>query len=129
MAMRPGTRGPGRLYWASGVLGTLAVLALAYAVWAGYLALMASQGSVPPRSRIPDITSGAQIASDTKECASGGCWRQIVLTPAPGQSPHDLAVEMGVADAKRHPWLLLDPHSVEVGSQINGDELSIYVQY
>lgn len=129
MAMRSGTRRPGRLYWASGVVGTLGVLALGYAVWAGYLALMAGEGSVPPRSRIPDIPSAAQIAGETRECASGGCWRQIVLTPAPGQSPQDLAVEMGVADAKRYPWLLLDPHSVEIGSQINGDELSIYVQY
>ncbi|VXC59612.1 hypothetical protein NOCARDAX2BIS_90146 [Nocardioides sp. AX2bis] len=115
--------------FAYALVGSLALLGLVYALWAGYLALWADEGSVPPRSRLPDIPSGAHVVSETEPCASGGCWREVVVRPAPGQSPHELAAEMGVADADRYPWLLLDPHSVEVGSRVRGDELSIYVQY
>lgn len=122
-------RARGRLHWALGAAVGMALLVTAYAAWVGYLAVMASEGAVPPRSRVPDVPSGARVVSETTECASGGCWRQLLLRPGAGQSPEELAAEMGVAEEKRHPFRALDPHAVTVGSRVAGDRLSIYVQY
>ncbi|MDO9396095.1 MAG: hypothetical protein Q7T71_06100, partial [Herbiconiux sp.] len=105
------------------------VVAATYVIWAGYLAVVAGEGALPPRSRIPDLPSDARVLSETVECASGGCWREILVRPAGGQSPAELATELDLVDEQRHPWRLSDPHSVSVGSRVTGDDLRIYVQY
>lgn len=120
---------PRRAYWIFGVVGSIALVVALYAVWAAYLAVMADEGALPPRSRMPDVPAEARVVSETKQCASGGCRRELLLRPAAGQSPAELAEEMGVAEEQRSSWHLLDPHSVVVGSSVAGDELRVHVRY
>jgi hypothetical protein len=129
MTTDPVNRGSTRRGWVLAIAGGAALLALAYVLWAAYLALMAGEGAVPPGSRLPDVPSGAQVVSETEQCASGGCWREVVVRPADGTSPEELASQMGVSAEERYSWQLLDPHSVSVGSTVNGSELSVYVRY
>ena len=109
--------------WAVGLL------VVAYGLWAAYLAVFDSEGELPPRSRIPEVPGDARVVSDTKECASGGCWWELVLRPAAGQSPEELAAHMGVTGDVRHPWHVFDPHVVFVGSSAEDELLRIYVRY
>jgi len=105
------------------------LLALVYAAWAAYLALMAHEGALPPRSRLPQVPRGVAVVADHEQCASGGCWRELVLRPAAGTSPAELAAEMGVTEEERHGWRPSDPHTVVLGSKVSDATLSIYVQY
>ena len=118
-----------RRRWILGIVGVAVMAGLVYAVWAAYLALMAGEGAVPPRSRIPDVPSGAEVVSETEQCASGGCWREVLLRPADGQTPEELVAQMGLSSEKEYSWRLLDPHSVAVGATVKGSELSVYVRY
>jgi hypothetical protein len=128
MTTATGARGPIRNRWI--VLGfAVGVLLAAYAVWAGWLAMMASQGSLPPSSRIPDLPVGARVVSDTQECGSGGCWWELKIQPPAGQSPAELARAMGIVTEARKGWRILDPHSIAIGSQVSGDTLTMYVRY
>ena len=71
-----------------GAIAVLAVIVLlVYAVWAGCLAAFASEGAVPPLSRVPELPAGAEILDSSTECASGGCWREIPISPAPDVTP------------------------------------------
>lgn len=123
--MRP----PRRSRWFVAVAWVIGLLVVAYGLWAAYLAVFDGEGALPPRSRIPEVPAGARVVSDTKECASGGCWWELLVQPAPGQSPQDLAATMGVVGEVRKSWRVLDPHSVTVGSHLHADAVRIYVRY
>jgi hypothetical protein len=110
-------------------LGTLSVLACLWVLWFLVLLLSSDEGALPPKWRIPDVPSGANIIEESKECGSGGCWRQITLTPAPGQSPEDLAEEMGLSEERNRRPTLFDPASVYVGAHPKGSQLIVYVGY
>ncbi|KUL26316.1 hypothetical protein ADL15_38625 [Actinoplanes awajinensis subsp. mycoplanecinus] len=108
------------------VLGALACL------WVlRFLLLMSwfSEGEVPPKSRIPNIPPGASVIEQGKECASGGCWWEITVAPAAGQSPEDLAREMGLAAEQRKWPTLLDPGFVYVWAHPRSGQLEIGVSY
>lgn len=108
------------------MLGTYVLL---YLVCAAYLLLLADEGSLPPRWRIPDLPSGSRVISETKECGSGGCWRQLVVRPEAGQTPGDLAEELDVSDGGHRGWRWYDPHSVWIGTSVSGDDLLVTVGY
>ncbi|ASK66684.1 hypothetical protein CFK39_13665 [Brachybacterium avium] len=110
------------------VLLTAAVVV--YGVWAGYLWVFASEGAVPPQSRIPDLPAGTEIVGSTTECASGGCWREVSLAPAPHSSPRELAETLGLERTEqRYPWSLRDPHSVRAWADADGDRLVVSLRY
>ena len=69
-----------------------------------------SEGAVPPQSRIPDLPAGTEIVGSTTECASGGCWREVTLAPAPHSSPQALADRLGL-EADRATVSLESPPS------------------
>jgi hypothetical protein len=102
---------------------------LTYLLYALYLLVLAGEGSVPPRWRDPEVPSGAQVVSDTKECGSGGCWRQLVIRPTPGRTPGDLAAEMGLSGDEHQGWRWYDPHSVEIVVEVGDRDLSVSVRY
>ncbi|UQU61461.1 hypothetical protein COUCH_20600 [Couchioplanes caeruleus] len=106
-----------------GVLGCLWVL------W--FFALMAfgSEGALPPKSRIPAVPAGASVVEQSEQCGSGGCWWQLVLAPAAGQSPADLARRMGLTEEQSLSPELFDPGYVYVGSETRGDRLVVHVGY
>lgn len=114
----------------SGIAAALTVsLVCIYMVWMGYLAIFASEGALPPRWRLPDTPSDAEIISDGTQCASGGCWREFRVQPAPGQSPSDLADEMGVSDPQHLSWHPLDPYPVTIESLPNKEALVVRISY
>ncbi|MDG4782524.1 hypothetical protein O7614_22960 [Micromonospora sp. WMMD961] len=107
-------------------LGLLSCLWVLSFLW---LQVFKTEGSLPPRSRMPAVPSGATVADEGMECASGGCWRTITLVPAAGQSPEDLAREMGLSDELRLPPTLFDPATVYVGARPKEGELIVRVGY
>lgn len=110
-------------------VAVVAVVACVYAVWMGYLAVFASEGNVPPRWRLPETPPGATVAWTGTQCASGGCWREVLVQPPAGQSVSSLADEMGLDGTRHLPWHPLDPHPVEVGATPSDDALLVTISY
>lgn len=102
---------------------------LLYLSYAAFLFVLADEGSLPPRWRIPDVPSGSRVVSETKECGSGGCWRQLVVRPSVVQTPGGLAEELGTSASGRQGWRSYDPHSVWIGASISDDDLVVTVGY
>ena len=113
------------------VLGGGVVLALALLdlAWAAWLAVTTDEGAVPPGWRDPEVPAGARVMSETEPCASGGCWREVLLEPAEGQTAEQLAAAMGLTDERYLGWHVLDPHDVVLGSEVVDDGLRVYVRY
>ncbi|MFE9190998.1 hypothetical protein ACFYL6_15420 [Micromonospora sp. NPDC007208] len=107
-------------------LGLLSCLWVLSFLW---LQVFKTEGSLPPKSRIPEVPAGATVAEESMECASGGCWRTITLVPAAGQSPEDLAREMGLTEELSLPPTLFDPASVYVGANPRDGRLIVRVGY
>ncbi|MGX6606508.1 hypothetical protein ACWKSP_30940 [Micromonosporaceae bacterium Da 78-11] len=108
----------------------LGVLVGAWVLWFLTLLAFASEvGALPPKSRLPDVPAGATVVGQGEECGSGGCWLTVTLTPAAGQSPADLAREMGLTKELSRPPTLLDPAFVSVGAEPRGDRLVVHATY
>ncbi|RAO04123.1 hypothetical protein ONO23_03204 [Micromonospora noduli] len=107
-------------------LGLLSCLWVLSFLW---LQVFKTEGSLPPKSRMPEVPSGATIADESVECASGGCWRTITLVPAAGQSPEDLAREMGLSEELSLPPTVFDPASVYVGANPREGRLTVHIGY
>lgn len=126
------TAGGGNGRTRKSVVGLISVLGVAACLWGSafvYLFALGDEGSVPPKSRIPAIPAGASVVAEGKECASGGCWWQVTVKPAAGQSPQDLAAAMGLTDEQKRSPTLFDPGSVYVGAEPRDDTLVIHVGY
>ncbi|BBH70872.1 hypothetical protein ACTI_75570 [Actinoplanes sp. OR16] len=109
------------------ILGVLAVVV----VLAGclFLSLFADEGAMPPKSRIPAVPAGATVVEETKLCGSGGCWWSVTVEPAAGQTPEELAQQMGVASERTEPATVTDWRSVTVGSTIRDGLVVVHVGY
>ncbi|MET7948941.1 hypothetical protein [Micromonospora sp. NPDC005324] len=108
------------------MLGLLSCLWCLSFLW---LQMSKTEGALPPESRMPRVPPGATVADKSMECASGGCWRTITLVPAAGQSPEDLAREMGLSEELRLPPTVFDPATVYVGARPKDGELIVHVGY
>ncbi|MCG5473132.1 hypothetical protein LADH09A_001020 [Micromonospora sp. LAH09] len=93
------------------------------------LQVFGTEGALPPDSRIPTVPPGASIVDEGMECASGGCWRRITVQPAAGQTPEDLAHDMGLTEEQSLSPTLFDPGSVYVGARAKEGKLIINVGY
>ncbi|MEU7841771.1 hypothetical protein AB0B39_12545 [Micromonospora sp. NPDC049114] len=109
-----------------GVVGLLACL---WGLWFASLRAFGNEGSLPPKWRIPDVPAGATVVDESEDCASGGCSWQVTVTPAAGQSPEDLAEQMGLSEDRTEPPKLFDPGSVYVVAQPRNGQLVIHVGY
>ena len=108
----------------------LAVAVLGYGLHVGYLAAFATEGELPPLSRIPDLPEGAEIVGSTSECASGGCWREVRIAPAAPDTPSDLAEDLELSSSERRlPWTFGDPHSVWIWAEGDGSHLVVSMRY
>ena len=87
------------------------------------------EGDVPSASLIPEPPAGVHVVGQGRECASGCCWWQVVLQPAEGQSPGDLAVHVGVAEERQLSGEFLDSRPVSLWSSTTGETLRVYVSY
>ncbi|WP_433262278.1 hypothetical protein ACQPWR_22430 [Micromonospora vinacea] len=107
-------------------LGLLSCLWVLSFLW---LQVFKTEGSLPPKWRMPEVPPGATVADESMECASGGCWRTITVVPAAGQSPEDLAREMGLSEELSLSPTLFDPASVYVGADPREGRLIVHVGY
>ena len=113
--------------WAVSVT-TVVLLVLFYGGRVAWLSMMATEGDVPPASAVP-IPEGAEILGDSVGCASGGCSVTLTVRPAYGQSPEDLAEEMGATPQLSVPGTLWDPRTVRVSAWPAGSVLNLVVDY
>jgi hypothetical protein len=109
------------------------VLGMLACVWVLRFLMLATFGSesgeLPPESRLPILPAGATVVAEGKGCGSGGCWREITVAPAAGQSPEELAQQMNLSEAQRRSPTLLDPWFVYVTAHPRGGQLVIGVGY
>lgn len=110
-------------------LGVVGLLACGWGLWFAALSAFGDEGSLPPKWRIPDVPAGATVVDESEECASGGCWRQVTLAPAAGQSPEELAERMGLAEQQDLPRKLFDPATVYVVAEPRNGQLIIRLGY
>jgi len=115
------------------VMGTLlitvaVVLSLLYAGRVAWLFVMADEGDVPPTSVIP-LPAGAEILGESEGCGSGGCTLNVTVRPPAGQSPDDLAVEMGATPQLLVSGNLWDPRTVSVFARPTGGILNINLDF
>ncbi|AGZ45756.1 hypothetical protein [Actinoplanes friuliensis] len=108
-----------------------AILAAALCWWLSFLFItaFASEGLLPPDSRMPDLPPGATILDEDLSCGSGGCSRVRTVQPPPGQSPEDLADELNLSTARTENPTLLNPASVHLGAHPRGNKLIIHASY
>ncbi|WP_436532841.1 hypothetical protein [Actinoplanes sp. HUAS TT8] len=110
----------------------IVVIAALACLWGAkfvYLVALGDEGSMPPQSRIPQVPAGATVVSQEKSCGSGGCWWEVTVQPPAGQSPEELARQMGLGNEQEKAPTLTDPGSVYVGATAVGGQLKIHVGY
>ncbi len=137
---RAGARRADEPWWKSWLLGATALTVLVAALhlaMGAHLWAFASEGSLPPGWRNPDLPAGADVVTETTECASGGCWREVAVDPAGDDTPAELAAAMGLTPDDRYGfvthdrqgWRFLDPAPVGIHSEERGGALVVVVQY
>ncbi|MGI6877454.1 hypothetical protein [Microbacterium sp. gxy059] len=104
------------------------VLAMAYVVRLGWLTMMATEGDVPPSSAV-ELPAGATVPGESSDCASGGGWTTLTVDPPPGQTPEDLAEELGATPQLRIPGDFFDPRTVSVSANTSGVALVLTLDY
>ncbi len=107
----------------------MAGIVLLYLARLAVLFVGASEGDIPSASLIPQPPSGAQVVSEGTQCSSGGCWRQVVLRPAAGQSPDQLAAQMDLTTTRQVRGNLLDPRTVYLESSVLNGELRVVASF
>lgn len=85
--------------------------------------------AIPPSSDGPDLPAGVDVASDERQCGSGGCWRELTLRGPEHQTAEELAASLDLAEESCRTRSLLDRRRVCTGVTIAGDEVRIYVQF
>lgn len=109
-------------------LPVAACLALFYGLFALALEIGRTEGDVPASSSL-QLPVGTVVVSDDVTCASGGCWRWMVLEPADDDTPAQLAQALGATpDGEVGGWLF-NPRTTFVHAVENGDLLGVSLSY
>lgn len=104
------------------------VVGVLYGGWVLSLFASASEGAVPDPSRIP-LPAGAEVFSEERGCASGGCWITISARPPSGQTPADMAKEIGATPRLELRGNIVNPRPVKVWAEVDGDTLTLRADY
>lgn len=110
------------------VILVVVVLALFYAARAAWLFAGATEGDVPAVSAVP-LPAGTEILSESRDCASGGCWVMIEVRPPSGQSPKDLAADMGATPQLEVTGNVIDPRTIWVWAEPGNSVLTLQADY
>jgi hypothetical protein len=95
-----------------------------------WLWLAGDEGALPPTWRMPDLPDGAKIVDDEdRSCGSGGCTKLIKVRPPAGQTPEDLAREIGVDKPQLLSPALFDPAEVGMSAEPDGRYLIVHLTY
>lgn len=84
--------------------------------------------AIPPSSDAPDLPAGVTIANDERQCASGGCWRELTLRGAEHQTPEELAAILHMPEEVCRARSPLDWRRVCTGVTL-GDHVHVYLQF
>lgn len=88
----------------------------------------ASEGDVPSSSSIA-LPTGAEISSESRDCASGGCWITLEVQPPSGQTPHELAAQLGLTPDAERPGNFWDPRTIWLSAEPGVSVLEIRADY
>lgn len=110
------------------VVVVIVVLALLYSGHLYLLNMNATEGDVPSASAVT-LPAGAEILSESRECASGGCWTVLEVQPPAGQTPEALAEAVGATPQLEIPGDFLDPRSTWVSARPSGGVLTLVLDY
>ena len=94
-------------------LVVIAILAFVYLCWFALLSIGSEEGDIPPASSL-GLPDGTTILTETKDCASGGCWSTIAVRPAEGSSSAELKEHLDTAYNGRVPGTFFDPRTINV---------------
>ncbi|MBQ3358881.1 MAG: hypothetical protein IJG47_08285 [Microbacterium sp.] len=103
-------------------------LVLLYGVRVGWLFMMADEGDTPPLSSIP-IPANAQVIAQSESCGSGGCSTTFTIRPPVGQTPEQLAEEMGATPQLAVPGNAWDPRTIWVFARPSAGTLKLVTDY
>ncbi|MPV36826.1 hypothetical protein [Georgenia subflava] len=84
--------------------------------------------AIPPSSDAPDLPAGVTIASDERQCGSGGCWRELTLHGPEHQTPEELAATLDIPEEVCRARSLLDRRRVCTGVTTH-DHVRVYLQF
>ncbi len=110
------------------VIVAAVLLVLFYGVRVGWLFVMADEGDTPALSSIP-IPAGAEVIGQDKGCGSGGCTMTFIVRPPAGQTPEELAAQIGAAPYLAVPGNVWDPRTVGVYARASAGTLKLVTEY
>lgn len=110
------------------VIAGVVLLGVLYIARAILLFAGAAEGDVPAASRLY-LPAGAEVIGQAQDCASGGCWITLTVQPPVGQTPEDLAAELGATPQLELAGNFLDPRPVWVWAEPSAATLSVRVDY
>jgi len=110
------------------VVLVVVALALLYAFRTAWLVMTATEGDVPAASALP-LPAGSEILDESRDCASGGCWITLEVRPPSGQTPEDLAADIGATPQLELPGNVIDPRTIWVWAEPGGDVLVLRADY
>lgn len=114
----------------AGLLG-LGVLMVLFVIWVGGLLWgQIDEGNVPSDSAFPPVPAPSVAGEITTQCASGGCWREMVVEIDSTTSASAVAAAMGVTSERCEPLNVPTMKKTCVGtaSSSTGEELRIYLR-
>lgn len=110
----------------------LGVVMVLLVVWVGGLVWgQIDEGNVPSDSAFPPVPAPSVVGEITTECASGGCWREMVVEIDPTQTAQSVAATMGVTSDRCGPLNVWTMRKTCLGTTPNstGEELRIYLLF
>lgn len=113
-------------------LRALGVLMVLLVVWVGGLVWgQIDDGNVPSDSAFPRVPSPSVAGKITTECASGDCWREMVVDVDPTQSTQSVAAAMKVTSERCGLLNVWSMRKTCVGrtESSTGRELRIYLRF
>lgn len=117
---------PHRLRTAIVVIAVLIVVFyVARSLW---LTASVAEGAVPNAAAVP-LPRGAEIVSSEVSCASGGCRHILHVRPPEGQTPSDLAEQIGATPTLRIAPNLFEPRTTWITATEIGGVLELDLDY
>lgn len=111
--------------WVLLALGALvAVLALLVPVVA--VASHLGQPSVPDAGALPPFPAGLEVVRSDEGCGSGSCYREVLLAPAPDETPADLLARLALPE-RCGAGSLLDRRRHCTGATTHADGVHVVV--
>lgn len=109
-------------------LPAAACLALFVDLYSLALEIGRTEGDVPASSSL-ELPDGTVVVPDDVTCASGGCWRWMVLDPADDETPAELAAALGATPDGAVGGSLLDPRTTFVHAVENQGLLGVTLSF